>query len=226
MSAEDRGNETGAPSGNEGAPAWRESPVGWAIEKIKRIPPEPVLAEQVENEEARMLVENLRFNKFWEFGFDPESGEMVDPETWPPDFVRKINKALAFAIQEQRELGACWRQYLYMILTGTLKFKGRSRGPVRRIYTQEAIAQVIADVAREYSLSPTRNDEPSEFVEYGPANSNSACDIVADAMASLEKSPSSYGRLKKIYLDHFATPPEVRKLRRRRRHRKRGSDVR
>lgn len=121
-----------------------------------------------------------------------------------------LKLAIARSIDENIELPCIANEWLQKYLRDELPELTPDRGPPTTQKYQHRISQVMAGIVEYIGLEPTRNDEPA------PNNENnckeSAVDAVVDAMRELGASPSSYSRIKAIWLKHGKMKIHVKDL--------------
>lgn len=116
-------------------------------------------------------------------------GAARDPVAW-----RSLAGIAALMLRNREDLPGPVRDVAIAVLEGRLPCPALRGRPPRRPLRDEAIAHLVADLAEGFGLAPTRND--------ASAHRSSACDIAAEALRALGRSPASYAAVKRIWLRH------------------------
>jgi len=156
-----------------------------------------------------------RIIRAWQEGLAPGSQEPAAPHPYLELLRRMVERSARdpecfdalclhgaqFVSREEKpvpELG----EYIFEVLAGK-RVRPRAGGRPQAGKVRDPLLHgIVQEVSWKYGIYPTRNDEAGHF--------NSACDIVAEAMAYEGLSPSSYSAVKRIWLEQEAATRDIR----------------
>lgn len=133
----------------------------------------------------------------WVTAYESDPALIIELSKTDPRYFEILRLTIGRMVMEEEPIPKLYRKWLYAFLYDGIKPPTRSTGRRPEPLKIEMVVDLVSQLV-DLGMKPTKNDTAE--------HSNTACDVVADALTKLGKQPSSYLRVKKIWLENRSKP--------------------
>lgn len=143
-----------------------------------------------------MTIETLE-TTMWVTGYETDPDLVVELSKTDQRYFEILRLSVGKMVIEEEPIPKPYRNWLYAFLYGGIQPPKRPAGRLADPHKTEMVVDLV-DRLVTLGMNPTKNDTAE--------HSNTACDVVADALTTLGQQPNSYLRVKKIWLENRRKP--------------------